>query len=137
MPVHDWTRVTAGVFHAFHNSSITAIQEALNNGLLPPDYYALGEQVAGPFAPDVLTLQAVEDNRASTPGGHPGPIALAVAPPRVRFTAQTEMDEYVRKQRTLVIRHGTDDRIIALLEIVSPGNKASRHALRSFVEKAA
>jgi hypothetical protein len=47
------------------------------------------------------------------------------------------MDEYVQKQRTLVIRHGTDDRIVALAEIVSPGNKASRHALRAFVEKAA
>jgi hypothetical protein len=47
------------------------------------------------------------------------------------------MDDYVSKQRTLVIRHASDDRVIALLEIVSPGNKASRHALRSFVEKAA
>src|SRR5260370_20169657 len=46
------------------------------------------------------------------------------------------MDEYVLKRRTLVIRHSSDDRIIALIEIVSPGNKASRHALRSFVEKA-
>jgi hypothetical protein len=36
----------------------------------------------------------------------------------------------------LVIRHSSDDRIIALIEIVSPGNKTSRHALRSFVEKA-
>jgi hypothetical protein len=47
------------------------------------------------------------------------------------------MDEYVLKQRKLVIRHSTDDRIVALIEIVSPGNKASRHALRTFVEKAA
>jgi hypothetical protein len=46
------------------------------------------------------------------------------------------MDDYVLKRRTIVIRHVSDDRIIALLEIVSPGNKSSRHALRSFVEKA-
>jgi hypothetical protein len=46
------------------------------------------------------------------------------------------MDEYVLKQRTLVVRHTSDDRIVALLEILSPGNKSSRHALRSFVEKA-
>src|SRR5262249_31061087 len=33
--------------------------------------------------------------------------------------------------------HTSGDRIVALVEIVSPGNKASRYALRQFVEKAA
>jgi hypothetical protein len=47
------------------------------------------------------------------------------------------MDEYVLKQNTLVIRRTSGDRIVALVEIVSPGNKASRQALRRFVEKAA
>ena len=59
------------------------------------------------------------------------------APPKARFTAKAEMQEYVLMQRTLVIRHSDGDRIVALIEILSPGNKASRHALRSFVEKAA
>jgi hypothetical protein len=45
------------------------------------------------------------------------------------------MDEYVLKQKTLVIRHSSGDRIVALIEIVSPGNKASRHGLRSLVAK--
>jgi hypothetical protein len=35
-----------------------------------------------------------------------------------------------------VIRHSSGDRIVALLEVVSPGNKSARHAIRSFVEKA-
>jgi hypothetical protein len=52
------------------------------------------------------------------------------------MTAAAEMNDYVLKRRTLVIRHSSGDRIIALIEIVSPGNKAARHALRSFVEKA-
>jgi hypothetical protein len=138
MPIHDWTRVSAGTFHDFHGAWITFIREALNTGGLPPDYYALAEQIAGPFGPDVLTLQA--GNGHGTPdapaNGLAGLIAVAAAAPRVRFTARSEMDDYVSKQRTLVIRHASDDRVIALLEIVSPGNKASRHALRSFVEKA-
>ena len=46
------------------------------------------------------------------------------------------MDDYVLKRRTLVIRHASGDRVFALLEIASPGNKSSSHALRSFVEKA-
>jgi hypothetical protein len=137
MPVHDWTRVSAGTFHAFHVAWIGQIQDALNNGVLPPDYYALAEQIAGHLGPDVLTLQSAEDNGDESSEDSSGRVALATAAPRARFTAETEMDEYVLKQRTLVIRHSSNDRIVALIEIVSPGNKSSRHALRSFVRKAA
>jgi hypothetical protein len=35
-----------------------------------------------------------------------------------------------------VIRHATGDRIVALLEIVSPGNKEKKGALQDFVDKA-
>lgn len=35
MPVHDWTRVEAGIFHAFHHRWISAISDALNEGILP------------------------------------------------------------------------------------------------------
>jgi hypothetical protein len=41
------------------------------------------------------------------------------------------------RSRRITIRHATGDRIVALLEIVSPGNKASQAMLRAFVEKAA
>ena len=104
MPVHDWTLVNAGIFHHFHQRWIGAISDCLNAGLLPPDYYALAEQVAGGLGPD--------------------------------FWLKTE-DDYVHKQNRIVIRHYYDDRVVALVEIVSPGNKASRHALHAFVEKAA
>jgi Protein of unknown function (DUF4058) len=137
MPIHDWSRVPAGTFHDFHVAWITAIRNVLNERVLAADYYAMAEQIAGPFGPDVLTLQAVSDNGDPAAEGRPGPIGLATAAPKVRVTAATEMDEYVLKQRTLVIHQSSDDRIIALVEIVSPGNKASRHALRSFVTKAA
>lgn len=141
MPVHDWSRVSAGIFHDFHQAWITAIRDVLNEGVLPPDYYALAEQVAGSFGPDVLTLQTSPNGYSATEGSDSaarprGLTAVASAPPQVSYTATTEMDEYVLKQNTLVIRHSSDDRIVALVEIVSPGNKASRHALRSFVDKA-
>ena len=45
-------------------------------------------------------------------------------------------DSYARLQRTLVIRHTSGDRIVAMIEILSPGNKSSRHAIRSFLDKA-
>ncbi len=138
MPIHDWTRVTAGTWHDFHLAWIAEIRNALNGGILPADYYAQAEQIAGPLGPDVLTLQVPDTpvNGAASPPPAGGGVAVSIAPPRMRMTAEAEMDDYVLKRRTLVIRHASGDRIVALLEIVSPGNKTSRHGLRSFVEKA-
>lgn len=138
MPIHDWTRVTHGTFHAFHVSWISEIQAALNAGLLPADYYAQAEQIAGPLGPDVLTLQTNGRvaNGTSDDESASGGVTLAKAPPKARLTASAAMEDYVLKRRTIVIRYSSGDRVVALLEIVSPGNKSSRHALRSFVEKA-
>jgi Protein of unknown function (DUF4058) len=136
MPVHDWTRVPAGIFHHFHAGWVYHMTEALNRGLLPPGYYALEEQVAAGVGPDVLTLQSLGpgDHRAmETPGG----VALAAAPPRVRYRTRAELDIYASKAKSAVIRHISDHQVIAICEVVSPGNKNSRHGLRAFVEKAA
>ncbi|HKM51983.1 MAG TPA: hypothetical protein VJY33_01165, partial [Isosphaeraceae bacterium] len=46
MPIHDWTRVNDGTWHAFHLSWISELQAALNGGRLPPSYYAQAEQDA-------------------------------------------------------------------------------------------
>ena len=50
MPMHDWNKVEAGIFHAFHHEWISEISRELNKSLLPKDYYALPEQVAAGFA---------------------------------------------------------------------------------------
>jgi hypothetical protein len=144
MPIHDWTRVNVGIFHHFHQRWVGAIGDVLNDERLPSGYYALAEQIAGEYGPDVLTLEADTPNGTPAPadgeqsrGAMQGTLAVATAPPRVQFTATTEMDEYALKQNTLVVRHSSGDRVVALVEVVSPGNKASRHGLRAFVEKAA
>src|SRR5262245_29034481 len=85
MPIHDWTRVEAGVFHHFHPGWVVAIGNALNGGRLPPGYMAMVEQVTGRPIPDVVTLQARE------PGEGPeGGIAVATAPPSARVIARME-----------------------------------------------
>src|SRR5687767_2859680 len=139
MPIHDWTRVSAGTFHAFHHAWVAELQRALNAGLLPPDYYALAEQVAGDVIPDVLTLQTSGDAglRTLSPMGANGGIAVAQAPPRVTLHAESSEAAILAKRRKqLVIHHATDDRIVALIEIVSPGNKQHRAGLDAFVDKA-
>lgn len=51
----------------------------------------------------------------------------------------SEADEtllYTAKQNTLVIRHSRGDRVVAMIEIISPGNKQSREEVDRFVHKA-
>ena len=138
MPIHDWTRVTAGIFHDFHHEWISTIKRTLNGGLLPAGYYALAEQIASGLGPDVLTLEHPSngDGRSSDNGSHSGIVALADAPPKVRFTSFSEVDLLTLRKNRIAIRHSSDHRVIAVIEIVSPGNKGSRHALRALVEKA-
>jgi hypothetical protein len=142
MPVHDWTRVKAGIFHAFHHSWIEEIARALNRGVLPPNYYALPEQFAAGFGPDVLTLEGAGDDNGAR-GGELGDVptsreaAVQLAPPKLQPIAETDMEFYRRKQKAIVVRHVSGDRIVAMIEIVSPGNKAARNPLRAFVAKAA
>jgi hypothetical protein len=137
MPMHDWTKVDAGIFHAFHHRWISALSDVLNGGKLPPDYYALPEQVAAGFGPDVLTLQGQPlDEGPAVDGAGAAPTTLLQTRPQSRFTAETEAEFYRRKKSSVVVRHVSGDRIIAIIEIMSPGNKSNRHAFRSFVDKA-
>ncbi|HEX5442459.1 MAG TPA: DUF4058 family protein [Pirellulales bacterium] len=135
MPTHDWTKVDAGIFHDFHQSWITEIKRALNQGRLPPDYYALAEQIAGGLGPDVLTLQSPtrDAHRLEDPTCA---VALAEHPPQVQFHLRAEGDWHAAKANAVVIRHVSDHRVISILEIVSPGNKSSVHGLHAFVNKA-
>ena len=41
------------------------------------------------------------------------------------------------KQNAVVVRHVSGDRMVAVLEVVSPGNKSGRAPMQAFVEKAA
>jgi hypothetical protein len=137
MPVHDWSGIEAGIFHHFHHSWIEEIQRALNGGIMPREYYALAEQHAASFGPDVLTLQSdTERNHEAGQDTHSGNGGLLLAPPRHAITAETDLEFYRRKQNEVAVRHVSDDRIVAIVEIVSPGNKSSQSALRSFVWKA-
>ncbi|MFO0952485.1 MAG: DUF4058 family protein [Isosphaeraceae bacterium] len=143
MPVHDWNRVEAGIFPHFHLCWIDTIQRALNAGLLPEGYYALAEQHASSLVPDVLTLRGLQE---SSPGPEPdasgaGPYdnggGLKLGRPRVRITAESDIEYYHRKQRSVVVRHVSGDHVVAVVEILSPGNKDSRRAFGQLVEKAA
>ena len=138
MPVHDWGRVGAGTFHDFHHAWIEEIKRALNAGLLPEAYYAMAEQQAAGFGPDVLTLESKKQQGGdaddpSTPSS--GSSSLLVAPPKVQITAESR-DFFRRKKSTITIRHASGDYIVAVVEVISPGNKSSKNAFKALVDKA-
>lgn len=137
MPVHDWTSVEAGIFHAFHVAWIPELQRALNGSLLPAGYYALAEQHAGRSIADVLTLHAdtEAEGSAETASG-PGGTALALAPPKVSYRQTVELSLLTRR-RTVAIRHVSGHQLVALIEILSPANKDRPRTVAEFVDKAA
>src|SRR5262245_43244409 len=130
MPMHDWKRVPATIYHHFHQRWTIAICNTLNAGLLPPGYSALVEQHAGGLVPDVLALQ--RRSRSSRPDEPAGGL-LTAAPPQTRLVRQAKTVLAARANR-VVIRHRLGE-VVCMLEIVSPGNKSGRAALRAFVEK--
>jgi len=132
MPIHDWTRVPAGILHHLHGTWLFELAGELNEGVLPPGYYALGEQVAGGAIPDVLTLELGERPVPTRRGMQ----SSAFSPePTATLTAVADEPVYPPRPRVLGIRHVTDDRVVAIVEIVSPGNKKEAAELGALVEK--
>ena len=138
MPVHDWTRVDDGVFHCFHQDFVPQLARRLNAGLLPDTVYAAIERKLttrdddDPLtaAPDVLAVTA-PDAGGSAGGG----VALATAPPRVQHRELAASAEYVRRADRIAVRTADGDELVAVFELVSPGNKSSRERLGQFARK--
>ena len=131
VPIHDWTRVRANRFHHFHQRWMVEICDGLNAGRLPPGYFAMVEQITGGPEPDVVALELGPPNAPSPLGG----VAVAVQPPKARFITRSEAAGYARKASRITIRHPDGD-VVAAIEIVSPGNKDSKPAVRTFARKA-
>jgi hypothetical protein len=134
MPIHDWSHAPAGLVHHFHQSWAYSICAALNSGRLPKGYYALLEQHAAGVVPDVVTLERGPNPRARQDSACG--IAVAEAPPTTRFMTQaSDEDIYAAKADRIAVQSPLGD-VVAVIELVSPGNKNSKHAIRSFVDKA-
>src|SRR5262249_23017938 len=67
--------------------------------------------------------------------GHRSRMGLLIEKPKFAVTAETDLEFYRRKQDAVVVRHVSGDRVVAMIEIVSPGNKANRKGLNGFVDK--
>jgi hypothetical protein len=131
MPLYDWTRVPSGLFHHFHQSWSIRIADALNAGRLPKGFVALVEQRSGPVEPDVLAIEARARRRPLDEdlGG-----VATVEPPVTQIVQRSDKEIYAGRSNRIVVRHHLG-RIVAVIEILSPGNKDTRAAVRDFVDK--
>jgi hypothetical protein len=107
MPLHDWTRVDAGLFHAFHQTWIGALADALNTAGSPEGLFGLLER-----------------------GDEPGDFVLDSC---CRYA---EAEVYARRADRIAVRP-LSGRPISVVQIVSPGTKSSPKALQAFVERQA
>ncbi|MCE9530971.1 MAG: DUF4058 family protein [Planctomycetes bacterium] len=131
MPIHDWTRVYAGLFHDFHQTWSIYIKNALNAGLLPTGVSALVESKIGPMESDVLAVDAFDEppRKDDNRGG-----LLTAVPPVTKIVRKSSRESYSERANRIVIKHQLG-RTIAAIEIVSPGNKDSKRAFKQFVDK--
>jgi hypothetical protein len=89
------------------------------------------EQKTRTIQPDVIALDFT-----SPADSEPGGVAIAMQPPMTRFVmTTTEASGYAKKANRITVRHPDGD-VVAVLEIVSPGNKDSRNSIRTFARKA-
>ncbi len=142
MPIHNWRLATAGTYHDFHLKWIAAMTDRLNAGILPPDLFAMAEQIIGGPAPDVVTLRDWPDAATARPipygtsqRGGVATLPEPVAPPQTEFALQAGPN-YVRKKSQIVIQHELGH-VISVIELVSPGNKHSQVEIERLVQKSA
>jgi hypothetical protein len=73
-------------------------------------------------------------NRRVLPRGYIAMVAQRVNEPQ-RQRADSDRTAYARKANRIAVRHPLGH-VVAMIEVVSPGNKDSKHAIRSFTAKA-
>jgi hypothetical protein len=138
MPIHDWKRVEAGLFHHFHQHWTTEICARLNSGGLPPGYYALIDQRADGPVPDVLAVERLSRGQRGDEGDSNGGLAVRTAPPQTRFVMSADLpalEVYAARANRIAIHHPFGD-VVAVIEVMSPGNKHSKNAIGKFIKKA-
>jgi hypothetical protein len=92
---------------------------------------ALVEQRSGPYESDVLAIEG--RGRPLDLSGQNGGV-VTLERPVTQFVLRSDREIYADRANRILIKHHLG-RILAVIEIVSPGNKDSRLALREFVEK--
>jgi hypothetical protein len=122
-------------WEGFHSAWVNTMVRHLNGNLLPRRYRAIPQVHLGPFVEtDVATFdqepQPDPMGHASTNGGQVAWSAEAVQTLEIELPAQDVFEVRIHDDR-----HGM--RLVATIELVSPGNKDRPEARQAFVTKCA
>ncbi len=131
MPIHDWAKAPSGLFHNFHQLWTGELCTALNAGNMPPGYYAMVESKVTGFEPDIIGLRTGNGFDTSAGGG------TAVLTKPMKTHHHIEADEaisYTRRANRIAVRNRYDD-VVAIVELVSPGNKSNKKRFEQFIDK--
>jgi hypothetical protein len=128
MPMHDWTKVKPNIYHMLHGAWLYSIARALNNGVLPSPYYALAEQRVAGIEADVLNLRPTASETSP-------PLEHGATKPAVALLARAKTAPHPPGRRITV--RDADHEVVAVIELVSPGNTKDRENYAAFVGKAA
>jgi hypothetical protein len=124
MPLHRWPNPHVP-WRSFHRHWIVRLVEYLNQDVLPPIFYARPTEFIIGVEPDVLLLQEHDQPNGFTSTQ----TALAEATLTAVLPAPAELP--------IVGIYSSYDatRLVAVIELVSPGNKDRPEAIQAFVEK--
>ncbi len=128
MPVFQRPLIIKGLeFFNCLNHWIVRLVEYLNEGVLPPEFQARPTELIVGIEPDVLLLQNAD---------HPDPKPPAVRQPELGQATSTAVLPLPAELPMVGIYSAYDTtRLVAAIELVSPGNKDCPEAVRGFVEK--
>ncbi|WP_179131500.1 DUF4058 family protein [Candidatus Entotheonella palauensis] len=126
MPLHNWPNARVP-WRSFHNHWIVRLVEYLNADVLPPGFQARPTELIVGIEPDLLLLQATDqsasDRQISLQTALGEATTTAILPPPAELPMVGIYSAY------------DTHRLVAVIELVSPGNKDRPEAVQHFVEK--
>ena len=130
MPIHDWTRSRCGIVSRVSSELDHRLAQCPEYGRVAPRLLRPRRAVDSRPDPGRTGLCICRRRTRNRPAPTPG-LAVAAVPPVPSLSAASRRKS--TRARPTGSRFGTGcGDIVAVIEIVSPGNKASKHALHSF-----
>lgn len=115
MPLHDWSTAPASIiFYDFHAEMMVLIKHHLNAVLLPETHYAMLGAVAGERQAPIMLNRLFEDSAE---------------------TLKQEFFRLPRRRMRVVVRQVENDKAVAHIDMLTPGNKATRRLLGSCLDE--
>ena len=122
MPLHDWTRVDDGTYHDFYLAGCGELRTGLNRGRLPKGYT--------PWSAHTMDVSEWERGvpDGELPPGRRSTISRAYSTSMRSHHPTSIRDHcgdlaYWRKGHSVTIRKSGNQVAVAMIEIVTPGNK--------------